>query len=315
MKAFQYLTVIFLCCFFGSVSSFAQTSYKVTAERLNVKNKPSSQALVVGVINRGEIILVSEIISGWASIPFKGKTRYIDAKYIEKIGNSEESTKTKDVSPTKPKEDVEPSIIPTPTKLSDFKQERKRKGKKVKEEVHKENKKRIHSNGELHLIADVFGGYSNFMCDEVTPEFGIGFGGDVGLQCDYSKLWGKLPQSFYGEITLGYAYRGSGAFPIHYAEARICPIGYKYSLNSDLKLIGKVGMYVAYPFSELETNSTSYSTSVDFGISGGIGVEWKKFGLMATYEHGFADVKGGGRVELYNQGAFLTLSYKIKTFK
>lgn len=315
MKAIQYLTAIFLCCFLGSVSSFAQTSYKVTAEKLNVRNKPSSQALVVGIVTKEEIISVSEIISGWASISFKGKTRYIDATYIEKIGNSEEPTKPKDAKLIKPTEDVEPSITPTPTKLSDFKQERSRKKEKVKEKAIKANRARFNSHGELHFIADVFGGYSNFRCDEVTPEFGIGFGGDVGLQCDYSKLWGKLPQSLYGEIAIGYAYRGSGAFPIHYAEARVHPIGYKYSLNSDLKLVGKVGMYVAYPFSELETNYTSYSTSVDFGISAGIGVEWKKIGLMATYEHGFADVKDGGRIELYNQGAFLTLSYKIKTFK
>ena len=314
MKAIQYLTAITLCCFI-SVYSFAQTSYKVTAERVNVRNKPSSQALVVGVVNRDEIILVTEIISGWASFPFKGKTRYIDAKYIETIGDSKESTKPKDAKPIKQVEDIEPSITPTPMKLSDFRQERSRKKGKEKEKANKANRARFHSRGELHFIADVFGGYSNFRCDEVTPEFRVGFGGDVGLQCDYSKLWGKLPQSLYGEITIGYAYRGSGAYPIHYTEARVCPIGYKYSLSSDLRLIGKVGMYVAYPFSELETNYTSYSTSVDFGISGGIGVECKKIGLMATYEHGFADVKNGGRVELYNQGAFLTLSYKIKTFK
>jgi len=313
MKAIQYLTATFLCCFLGSVSSFAQTSYKVTTERLNVRSKPSSQALVVGVLTKEEIISVSEIISGWASIPFKGKTRYIDAKYIEKIGESNESTKPGDVENIKSAENNEPSITPTPTNISDSGQERSRKGRK--EKVIKENRARIHSHGELHFIADVFGGYSNFRCDEVTPEFGIGFGADVGLQCDYIKLWGKLPQRLYGEIAIGYAYRGSGAFPIHYAEARVYPIGYKYSLSSDLKLVGKVGMYVAYPFSELEVTYNSYSTNTDFGISGGIGVEWKKFGLMATYEHGFSDVKDGCMIELYNQGAFLTLSYIIKTFK
>ena len=86
MKAFQYLIAICLCCIF-SIRSFAQTLYKVTAERVNVRNKPSSQALIVGVVNKGDIISVSEISNGWATILFKDKTRYMDARYIEPAGN------------------------------------------------------------------------------------------------------------------------------------------------------------------------------------------------------------------------------------
>ena len=170
------------------------------------------------------------------------------------------------------------------------------------------------SEGSFNFIVDVFGGYSNFRCDNVSPKSGIGFGADAGMQCDFSRLWSKIPDGFFGEVTLGYSYRGSGAYPIHYAGARILPIGYRYCLNSEFSIIGKAGMYVAYPFSKIKTKYKSYKTSLDYGLSVGVGVEWKKIGLLASYEHGFADVKDGGMVKLYNQGVFLTFSYIIKTF-
>lgn len=314
MKVFQYLTAIFLCCLF-SVCSFAQSSYKVTAAKVNVRNKPSSQALVVGVVSKDEIIAVSEVNNGWATISFKGKTRYIDAQYIEPVEKPVTTEKPDVVKPSKPKgEEVESSSTPTPSKLSDFKKQKGKTEKKVAVKKVKENKTTTSSSGNMHLIVDAFGGYSNFMCDEVTPEFGVGFGADIGLQVDYSRLWGKLPQGLFGEVNVGYAYRGSGAFPVHYVEARVLPIGYRHKLNASFNIVGKVGGYIAYPFSDIETQYDSYSTCLDFGISAGLGVEWKQFGVMATYEHGFADVTDNGRVELFNQGAFLTISYKIRTF-
>lgn len=175
------------------------------------------------------------------------------------------------------------------------------------------NRNRSSEKG-LSLWVDVFGGYSNFRCDKVSPKSGIGFGADMGLQFDYSRLWSKIPNGFFGETTIGYSCRGSGAYPIHYAGARILPIGYKYSVNINLSIVGKAGMYVAYPFSKIKARNHSYDTSMDYGLSVGLGVEWKQFGLMTTYEHGFADVKDGGSVKLYNQGFFLTVSYKIRTF-
>lgn len=175
-------------------------------------------------------------------------------------------------------------------------------------------KRNSSSEKGVSLWADVFGGYSNFRCDNVSPKLGIGFGTDIGLQFDYNRLWDKIPNGFFGETTIGYSYRGSGAYHIHYVGARVLPIGYKYSINSDLSIVGKAGMYVAFPLSKIKVRSHSYDTSMDYGLSVGLGVEWKRFGLMATYEHGFADVKKGGGVKLYNQGAFLTLSYRIRTF-
>ena len=190
----------------------------------------------------------------------------------------------------------------------------KAKTSKTKSNKVKTNISRTAPIGQMIFIIDAFGGYSNFRCDDVSPKAGIGFGGDIGLQCDYSRIGSKLPKGLYLEVDLGYACRGSGAYPIHYADAKLFPIGYKHPISSSMSIVGRAGGYVAYPFSEIKTSRNSYSTNLDFGLSAGFGVEWKQFSFLATYEHGFADVKEGGNVKLYNQGAFLTVSYKLSTF-
>ena len=190
----------------------------------------------------------------------------------------------------------------------------KAKTSNMKSNKVKTNKVRTTPIGQMNFVVDAFGGYSNLRCDDVSPKAGIGFGGDIGLQCDYSRIGSKLPKGLYLEVDLGYACRGSGAYPIHYAEAKVFPIGYRHSISPSMNIVGRVGGYVAYPFSEIKTSRKSYSTNLDLGLSAGFGVEWKQFGFMATYEHGFADVKDGGQIKLYNQGAFLTVSYKLSTF-
>ncbi len=309
MKPFQYIVFIFLFLLFPSVT-YAQTSYKVIAQRVNVRNKPSSQALVVGVVNKDEVVSVSEINNGWATFTFKGKPRYIETQYIEPVEKVTKPTEKphKKIDSTKKDDDIDPAIRPTPSKLSDFRQRKKRE-KKVQN-----IKPRVSTDGQMTFSVDAFGGYSNFRCDEVSPNAGIGFGGDIGLQCDYGRIGSNLPKGLYLEVDLGYVCRGSGAYPIHYAEARVFPVGYRHPISPSMNIVGRVGGYVAYPFSEIKTSRKSYSTNLDFGFSAGFGVEWKRLGFMATYEHGFADVKEGGDVKLYNQGAFLTVSYKISTF-
>ena len=167
----------------------------------------------------------------------------------------------------------------------------------------------------IFLIADVYGGYSNFRCERVSPKSGIGFGCDIGVQGEYKRFWDKIPDDIFGEFTIGYSCRGSGAFPLHCIGARFLPVGYRYELNTSLILAGKAGIYLAYPFSGIETSQRSYNSNFDCGFSAGLGVEWKEFGLMASYEHGFMNVIDAGSVELFNQGAFLTLSYKFLSFK
>lgn len=182
---------------------------------------------------------------------------------------------------------------------------------KTLQDIMKKRSKNEEQADPLFLIADVYGGYSNFRCERVSPKPGIGFGCDVGIQGEYRRFWDKIPNGVFGEFTVGYSCRGSGAFPLHCIGARLLPLGYRYKLNTEWALAGKAGMYLAYPFNGIR----SYDSSFDYGISFGVGAEWNKFGLMASYEHGFSNMVSGASVDLYNQGAFLTISYKFLTFK
>lgn len=65
----------------------AQTTYKVKAQHANVKNKPSAGGLVVGVLRQDTLLSVIDVNNGWASFSFKGKTRYVSATDIEKVGD------------------------------------------------------------------------------------------------------------------------------------------------------------------------------------------------------------------------------------
>lgn len=304
VQAYLYIRLSFwallLVAFSMPCYVLAQTTYKVTAQKVNVRNKPSTQALVVGTLNKDDVISVNEVNNGWASFTFKGNIRYVSATYIEQVGRAQHKALPK--APVQPKlsDIAEPSSTPSndnglkkPTKSRD----------------------QTSSKGQLSILADVFGGYSNFRCVEVSPKPGFGFGADIGVQCDYAKLWGKIPIGLFAEVALGYSCRGSGAYPLHCIGARILPIGYRYYLNSDLALVGKMGLYLAYPFSNIATRRYTYSGSFDCGLSLGLGADWKQFGFMISYEHGFMNVIDGGSVSLLNQGAYLTISYKFLNFK
>lgn len=170
-------------------------------------------------------------------------------------------------------------------------------------------------DGSLYWIADVFLGYSNFSSNSVSPKPGLGFGIDTGVKCDYVTLWDRLAEGLFGELTVGYAMRGSGAYPIHYLGCRALPLGYHFPVTSSIDLAVKAGMYFGLPLSDVKTRRSSYGTNFDWGLSFGIGAEYKDYGLYLTFEGGLDDAVGSYRTHLSNEGVFLTLSYKIRTLK
>lgn len=271
----------------------AQVSYKVTAQRVNIRSNPSTQSSIVGVLRRDEVISVIGIQNGWASFLINGKVRYVSANYLSLV-KKEIPTRKDYISPqTAP----EPTPKPTP------------QAEQSKVLFSKSN------DGHISLFADIYGGYSNFRCAQVSPKAGVGFGVDAGIMCDYNRFFSFMPQGLYGEFSLGYSCSGSGAYPLHGIGFRFLPAGYRYSLDNSLSIVGKLGIYVHFPFSSFSTPSRIFDSNVDCGLSLAAGVEWNEFGLMVSYEHGFINVVDKASVELYNQGAFLTLSYKFLTFK
>ena len=316
---FKPLKALLLCIVLFPVCSQAQTPYRVIVQKLNIRSGASSKSSVVGSLKLNDTIYVDEIKNNWASFLFKEKTRFVSSRYLEEVIIStinevinEGSEITEEIEDT-----IKTDTIITPLKSEPRKSffyrlfHKQTKQKKEKSGMHSRK-----LDERLSLIADVFGGYSNFAWNEGSPVGAIGYGVDVGAQCLYNLAWNKIPRGFFGELTIGYARRGSGAFPIHYFSIRVLPIAYRYSIRQDWNVVGKVGLYLGVPItSDIETsNYNYYSTLFDYGMSFSIGAEYKNFGLFLSYEHGFPEVISNSRVSLYNRCAFLSFSYKF-TFK
>lgn len=171
-------------------------------------------------------------------------------------------------------------------------------------------KKKHNSDIGFGVMADIFGGYSNFMWSDGSPVAGLGFGAGVTGQLHLNET-DYAPDGYFAELGVNYARKGSGAYPIDYVKANVLPLGYSFNhLLGDFSLFVKAGGYVAYPFSKIKTNSQSFDTNLDYGVIGCVGVSYEKFSVSVSYEHGFADVCDAN-VSLKNQNIFLTLSYRL----
>ena len=102
---------------------------------------------------------------------------------------------------------------------------------------------------------------------------------------------------------------------MNYIHMRLYPFGYKLNINP-IKLAGKIGVYMGYPLSDLESYNTWKSWDSDFqvGISAGIGLEYKQFGIYANLDYNFTEV-ASAPVTINNIAIFGTISYKFGKLK
>lgn len=88
-------TIVFLwCC---NLLAIAQTKYEVTANTfLNIRSHASTDAPIVGTIDKGGEVEVYEIMDGWAKIRYNDDYAYVSAQYLKKTeSNAPVSISTK----------------------------------------------------------------------------------------------------------------------------------------------------------------------------------------------------------------------------
>lgn len=289
-----FKTFVFLLFINLASNVMGQEKYEViSTSRLNVRNKPSTNSSVIGTLNPHEQIDVYSIIDSWAKISYKSRMAYVSSKYIRKI---------------EVKEDI-PIVV-------EYKEESNPVASETKET---ETPKMIYNaptkndNIEIDFVPSIYGGFTNFVSDNASPKGNIGFGVDFAFQFTANQPISFIPKDYYMEASLGYSLKGSGAFPLHYITMKLSPVGYRYII-SDFMLLGKIGTYVGYTFSTIETNSHSFDTNVDIGILCEIGVEYKRIGVGFSYERGFTNVCNSN-LKLNNQCVFLNLSYRLFNLK
>ena len=74
---------LFIMCV--PISTNAQKLFRVTAQKVNVRNKPSTQSSIVGSLVKNDTIRVVSVKNGWATFVLNMDTRYVSARYLEEI--------------------------------------------------------------------------------------------------------------------------------------------------------------------------------------------------------------------------------------
>lgn len=70
------------------VIALAQSNYKVISNApLNIREKPSLKAGILGVFSSGSLIVVESNKNGWAKVKYSDGFGYVQAQYIEQIVN------------------------------------------------------------------------------------------------------------------------------------------------------------------------------------------------------------------------------------
>ena len=273
--------------------------YKViSTSNLNVRHQPSIQSGVLGSLKPGMQVEVLSTLDGWAEIKFNSGLGYISSKYIRKIEQSpvvqEEKENYKVVS-----QPVQQEIVPVPEETT---APQVVDGLNFKEKL------------GIDIVPNVYYGYVNFSSDNASPKGSMGGGIDLAVQFIAKEKISFIPKNYYTEVSLGYSMRGSAAFPMHYVNIKLQPFGYRYDLFGIVMLYGKLGAYLGYPFSKIETDNNSFDSNLDVGLTVSLGVEYRNIGLGVSYERGFTDVCTS-KLSLKNSCVFLNLSYRFFSLK
>lgn len=269
-----------------------QEKYKViSTTKLNIRSKPSAKSTIIGTLNPQEQVDVFLIVKSWAKIMHKNRVAYISAKYIKKIDDVPKDTQF--VTNTFINTD---SIIKEENTDSIIKEQRQ-----------------VDDYIKIDLVPFFYGGFTNFVSDKVSPKGRMGIGLDIAFQFIANRSIAFIPKNYYAELSLGYTLKGSRAYPMQYLKLYLSPFGYRYLL-SDFVLWATVGPYIGGTFSQIKTDKNDFSSNLDIGILGKVGIEYKKIGIGVSYEHGFNNVCDS-KLRLRNNCLFLNLSYRLLNLK
>lgn len=96
-------------------------------------------------------------------------------------------------------------------------------------------------------------------------------------------------------------------------------IGYKFDLGSDIRLVVNAGPYAAFGIGG-KSKSGGESQKLfgdnrfkrfDYGVGGGLGVEFGHFSVAGGYDWGLNDINDAEGDKIQNRNAYLTLGYKF----
>ncbi len=96
-------------------------------------------------------------------------------------------------------------------------------------------------------------------------------------------------------------------------------LGYKFDLGSDTRLVLNAGPYLAYGIGgkakgageDLKLFNDEILKRFDYGVIGGVGVEFGRIAVGAGYDLGLGNISDVTGTKVRNRNAYLTVGYKF----
>lgn len=191
----------------------------------------------------------------------------------------------------------------------------KERGREPKEEKSVSSGKAV----GIDMLVSASAGYSDYACAEASPKSRLGFSIDLPFRFSAMRKVGFFPENYYMEASVGYALKGSAAYPAHYVDIKLAPAGYSLPV-SNVEITGKAGLYVGIPVGgeiELFANKAgrgySYPFGPDVGIDLSMGISFGRWDIGFIYERGFTDMSDV-RFPLHNQRLTVYAAFKLFHF-
>lgn len=276
-----------------NVAEKAELFKVISTSHLNVRNRPSTNSLVIGTLQLDTQIEVLSITEYWAKIRYNNNVGYVSTKYITKVESN--------------------STIKHEDELTEEAQQEEIKTVSKEITILKNEESNLLNHIGIEFVPNVYFGFSNFSVSDISAKGSIGCGIDLSFQFIAKERINFIPKNYFSEISMGYSMKGSAAFPMHYISVKLLPFGYRYNLPK-FSLYGKLGIYTGFSFSSIETNRNSFDSNVDVGLTFNIGAEYNKIGLGILYERGFTNVCNSN-LSLKNSCVFFNLSYRLFSLK
>ena len=278
--------------------------YRVSGQKVNVRSAATTKSSIVGSLLHDQQVEVKSISNGWATVDYKGATRYVSASYLEKVEDQVFEEEVEEET-----EEEEEFVAPTTVRSDRLAEEKTKSSKQRDTKEDDEDIKYFRMGLDMSKpVGDDVGKYVNG-----RPCYDLAF----GFQNNITKglYWGMefaLGSRGYKLVYDGYV---EEKFIGHNVRWTPFQIGYKYEVVKNLKLDAHLGSFASFDYlgsvSDDEEPISIWDDEVDgfnhfdAGIQLGFGVWYKKFNLDVTWQRGF--MKMFDEADVYNRGIMLRL--------
>lgn len=272
-------TILILSVFYP-LFSVAQSSFEVTAKRLNVRKSPSVESSIIGGLSKGDVVNVRELKKSWAEIDYKSSVGYVSAKFIQPV---EEEPVPEKISEPEEIIEIDTVVQNDECQTTDI-------GLGSKDVLAFLKQLRFMPSATLSLgLADFysFDAYSH-------PRFSFGLDAGTRISADFMPDW------MFSEAAIGFMLLGNSNYSFPSFSFNVLPVGYRSDIFNfwkleNIRFYGIAGLSFQFSGGEIEFErkyhyySFKSKPTTNLYIKGGVEIT-DKIAVGLVYMHGFDNV-------------------------